>query len=148
MSTFDTFQDGWASHAFNSGAAWGNGVTDKISSTLDGFFGGDGADLTAGVDTSFFDSSQWADDVAKNGAATADNTGALKDSVDITNENLKYLRDAAETEAINRFTTAEIKVDMVNNNNVSSEMDIDGIIDHLSIGLQEAMEQAAEGVHE
>lgn len=147
MSTFDTFQDGWASDAFTSGAAWGDGVADKVSSTLDGFFG-DGTDLTAGVDTSFLDSSQWADGVAKNGAATADNTGALKDSVDITNENLKYLRDAAETEAINRYTTAEITVNQTNNNTINNDMDIDGVVDHLSGGVQEAMEQAAEGVHQ
>lgn len=31
MSTFDTFQDGWASDAFNSGAAWGDGVADAVS---------------------------------------------------------------------------------------------------------------------
>ena len=147
MSTFDTFQDGWASDAFTSGAAWGDGVADKVSSSLDGFFGG-GTDLTAGVDTGFLESSQWGDDVAKNGAATADNTGALKDSVDITNENLKYLRDAAEQDAVNRFTTAEIKVEMNNNNNINSGMDIDGFVGHLSTGVQEAMEQAAEGVHE
>lgn len=47
----------------------------------------------------------------------ADNTGSIKDSLDITEEDLKYLRDIAEQEAINRFTTAEITIEQTNNNN-------------------------------
>lgn len=31
FTTFDAFQDGWASNAFNAGAAWGDGVADKVS---------------------------------------------------------------------------------------------------------------------
>ena len=76
-----------------------------------------------------------------------DNTGAIADSVDISNENIKYLRDIAEKEAVNRFTTAEIKVDMTNNNNIASGVDLDGIITSLSDGLLEAMATTAEGVH-
>ena len=68
--------------------------------------------------------------------------------MDISNENLKYLRDAAEQEAINRFTTAEVKVEMTNNNNVSSDTDIDGMITKLANGVSEALETVAEGVHE
>ena len=68
--------------------------------------------------------------------------------MDITSDDLKYLRDIAETEAVNRFTTAEIRVEMTNNNNVSSDMDLDGIVNYLANGVNEAMERAAEGVHE
>ena len=80
-------------------------------------------------------------------AATADNTASLNDSVDISNENLKYLKDVAERDAINRFTTAQIKVNMNNNNNISNGMDLDGVINYLTAGVTEAMGQAAEGVH-
>jgi tape measure domain-containing protein len=148
MSTFDTFQDGWASDAFNAGASWGDGVADKVSNLFSG--GMDDIDLTGGIDTSFLDSSNMANSAAQtaaNTADTADTASAIADSVDISDENLKYLRDIAETEAINRFTTAEISVNMTNNNNVSSGMDIDGMVDNLSAGVLEAMEQAAEGVH-
>ena len=145
MSTFDTFQDGWAADAFNAGASWGDGVADKVS----GMFSMDNIDLTGGVDTSMLsnDFANNAAQTAANTADTADSAGKIADSVDISKENLKYLRDIAETEAINRFTTAEIEVTMNNNNNISSDMDIDGMVDHLSAGLLEAMEQAAEGVH-
>lgn len=145
MSTFDTFQDGWAADAFNAGASWGDGVADKVS----GMFSMDNIDLTGGVDTSMLsnDFANNAAQTAANTADTADSAGRIADSVDISKENLKYLRDIAETEAINRFTTAEIEVTMNNNNTVSSDMDVDGMVDHLSAGVLEAMEQAAEGVH-
>jgi orotate phosphoribosyltransferase-like protein len=74
------------------------------------------------------------------------NTSEIADNINVSNENLKYLRDLAEQEVVNRFTRAEIKVDMTNNNNISSGMDIDGIVEQLTIGVQEAMTVAAEGV--
>lgn len=146
MSTFDTFQDGWASDAFNAGAEWGDGVMDGLSNMLDF------SNLTDGIDTSNmftgggyegYDASQ----IPSNIADTAGNTAATADALDITDEDLKYLRDIAERDVINRFTTAEIKVDMTNNNTVSSDVDLDGMIDYLASGIQEAMEVAAEGVH-
>lgn len=146
MSTFDTFQDGWASDAFDAGASWGDGVADSVSNMFSGGGAGD-IDLTGGIDPSFLDSSNFAQNAGNGIADTADNTGKIADSVDISSENLKYLRDIAETEAINRFTTAEIQVTMNNNNNVSSDTDIDGMVDSLSAGVLEAMEAAAEGVH-
>lgn len=90
-----------------------------------------------------FDYSNMGNDLGK----IAGDTGSIKDSLDVTEEDLKYLRDLAEREVINRFTTAEIKIDMTNNNNINSETDLDGIINSLSEGLFETMEIAAEGVH-
>lgn len=78
----------------------------------------------------------------------ADDTGSMKNSLDCTEEDLKYLRDIAEQEVINRFTTAEIKIDMTNNNNINNNNDIDGIVSDLEEKLQEAMETAAEGVYD
>lgn len=81
-------------------------------------------------------------------ANTAENTARTADALDITNEDLKYLRDIADRDVINRFTTAEINVDFGGvNNNINNDMDLDGVIDYLASGVQEAMEQAAEGVH-
>lgn len=143
-STFETFGEGWAGDAFKAGAAWGDGVADKVSDKIDGL-----KDIGGGVDglgaTGTGASSPGS--VASNTGKTADNTGKMVDSVDISNENLKYMRDIAERDVINRFTTAEIKVDMQNNNNINNSMDIDGIVKQLTDGVTEAMEQAAEGVH-
>lgn len=145
MSTFDTFQDGWAADAFNAGASWGDGVADKVS----GMFSMDNIDLTGGVDTSMLsnDFANNAAQTAANTADTADSAGRIADSVDISKENLKYLRDIAEQEAVNRFTTAEITVSAPVTANVASNVDIDGMVDNLSAGVLEAMEAAAEGVH-
>ena len=79
--------------------------------------------------------------------AIGSDTANIEQALEITNENLKYLRDAAEQETINRFTTAEVRVEMTNNNNVSSTMDLDGVVDYMVTGVQEAMERVAEGVH-
>lgn len=78
----------------------------------------------------------------------AGNTGKIADSMDITEEDLKYLRDIAEQEAINRFTTAEITIEQTNNNNISSKMDLDGVISGLDDALGEAIDIITEGVHE
>ena len=75
-------------------------------------------------------------------------TGKISDSMEITEDDLKYLRDLAEQEVINRFTTAEIRIDMTNNNNINSETDLDGIVAYLEDALYETMEIAAEGVHD
>lgn len=80
-------------------------------------------------------------------AKTADNTGKMADSVNISDEDLKYLHDLAERETINRFTTAEIKVDMTNYNTVNGKQDIDGIVDYLANAVEEQMSISAEGVY-
>ena len=68
----------------------------------------------------------------------AEDTGAISNALEITQEDLKYLRDIAEQEAINRYTTAEIKIEQTNNNNISSEMDLDGIVACLEKAVDEA----------
>ncbi len=75
--------------------------------------------------------------------------GAIRDSLEISAEELKYLRDAAEQESINRFTTAEIKIDMSGmQNNINSDDDIDGFITKLTDSVNEAVDSTLEGVHE
>ena len=78
----------------------------------------------------------------------AGNTGKIADSMEITEEDLKYLRDIAEQEAVNRFTTAEITIEQTNHNTVSGKMDLDGIVSGLTDAANEAVDKIAEGVHE
>ena len=149
FTTFDAFQDGLASDAFNAGAAWGDGIADKVSNfSLSDVFGQ--ADIpNVGDYTSGFN-----DAIANSGVGDSignidDNTGKIKDSLDVTEEDLKYLRDIAEQEAINRFTTAEINVDMSGmQNTVNSGDDIDGFMTKLTDSVNEAVDNMTEGVHE
>ena len=79
----------------------------------------------------------------------ADDTGKIKDTLSDTDEDLKYLRDMAEMEVINRFTTAEVKVDMSGmQNNISNGMDLDGVTSALTDGIMEAIDVVTEGVHD
>ena len=119
-------------------AGYNWGANSKLSNLFD-----------SGVDNTDYQSLLDAAEGANQGAGdTAKNTGAMKDALDITEEDLKYMRDIAEQEVINRFTTAEIKVDMTNYNSVNSDLDIDGIVDTLAIKVEEQMNISAEGVHE
>jgi hypothetical protein len=69
----------------------------------------------------------------------------LKNGVEVSEENLQYLRDIADRETINRFTTAEIHVDMTNNNSITNTNDVDGIVTSLEIALEEKLNAVAEG---
>ena len=87
--------------------------------------------------------------LGEDGASIAENTGSVASSLKETNEDLKYMRDLAEQEAINRFTTAEVKIDMTGmTNRIDSNMDLDGVIYTFTEGFAEALAVAAEGVHE
>lgn len=78
----------------------------------------------------------------------AESAGSAASSLKGTTEDLKYMRDIAEQEAINRFTTAEVKIDMTGmTNRIDSNMDLDGVLNTFTEGFAEALEVAAEGVH-
>ncbi|MFB5692432.1 hypothetical protein ACE5OU_09145, partial [Clostridioides difficile] len=77
---------------------------------------------------------------------TAGNTAKMAKTMDKSQEDLKYLRDIAEQEVINRFTGVNIKIDMNNTNNINSEADVDGIVNVLTEKLNDAMVVSAEGI--
>lgn len=144
MSTFDTFQDGWAANAFASGAAWGDGVADKVS----GMFDFSALDSMGADSLDAFNLGNDLDSIYGNTGDIANNTAATADALDIAEEDLAYLRDIAEREAINRFTTAEIKVEQHNENHISKDADLDGIMDAWANDFAEKLEVSEEGVHE
>ena len=129
------------SEAYNKGYDFGQGVENRIKN----FFGGtkdDNSDNSGALG-----SYGAASDMAANVANIAGDTSSISDSLDVSEEDLKYLRDIAEQEAINRFTTAEIKVDMSGmSNTVHNTNDLDGIVDGLTTRVLEAMEVVKEGV--
>ena len=136
--------------AWNSGYSFGADIGSSMSSSIGEFFSGDipAVDIPAVSDTySLDDLTQGIGGIPAINDIV-DNTGGTKDALEVTNEDLKYLRDLAEQEVINRFTTAEIRVELGGVNNVVNQnMDLDGVIDYMVTGVQEAMERVAEGVH-
>lgn len=129
------YGDAWA-----AGNSLGRGIEDAVG----GLFNFDlGAAENYGADSTFA-----LDDISNNAALTAANTGATADALTATTEELEYLRDIAERDAINRFTTAEVKIDMTGmQNRIEGGADLDGVISALTDGFTEALLTAAEGVH-
>ena len=125
--------------AYKKGYAWGSGVESKISSAFD---------FSAGAFDDFVTDTGYAmDGIGSDTADIADSTGGMAKSLDVSNEQLQYLRDIAERDAINRFTTAEVNVYQQNENHISKDTDLDGVISQLTDGFAEALVTAAEGVH-
>lgn len=125
---------------FNTGYSVGSNLASGISDKLSGAFDSDsyGSDSYAtGVS-----------DIANNTGSTAGSAGNISDSLDKTNEELEWIRDIAEREVINRFTTAEVKVDFTGmTNQISNDMDLDGVISAFTGKFKESLQTAAQGVY-
>lgn len=136
------WSDNWQKNAFQAGAAWGDGIMDKAGSL---FNIGTMDDLMAQIPDV---PGSGLDGMGSDVADIADSTGSMAKSLEISGEELEYLRDIAEREAINRFTTAEVKIDLTGmTNKIEGTTDIDGVIRELTDGFTEALLTAAEGVH-
>lgn len=95
-----------------------------------------------------------AEDIADNTANTADNTGKgakdakrAADALDSTADDLAFLREAAEREAVNKYTTATIHIDVggVTAGDTGGN-DFDGVLRRLNDVLIESVENGAEAV--
>ncbi len=142
IKTYDVYQSGWAKDAYTAGAAWGDGVTSKIKNTI------------SSKATNIPSANNYPNALASSNAATAantadtaKNTAKTANTLSASSEDLKYLRDIADREYVNKFTTAQIKVEMINHNNVNNDMDLDGMAEHLRSKIEEEMNAAAEGEH-
>lgn len=171
--TFDKLQYGNMTDAFNSGYEWGENLADNVKNfDLMEALGielpdipteADYADMLeqmGGTDVPSYDEMDipGADELGgaaggsggsgKELSGIGDDVGDIKDSMDLSQEDLQYLRDIAAREAINRYTTAkvDVKIDGITNN-VNNEMDLDGVIDYIVAGTEEGMDKAANGVH-
>ena len=131
--------------AFDMGYEFGQGVEDTVGGLFD-FSAMDSLGAADGLDA--FNLGNTLDGIYGNTGDTAGNTAAMSDALDIAEEDLAYLRDIAEREAINRFTTAEIKVEQHNENHISKDADLDGIMDAWANDFAEKLEVSEEGVHE
>lgn len=151
MNTFDVFPKNWVNDAFNKGTEKGDELAGKMSNFLNGFgkipkeeeyTKGYGDDSTNNLGDTL-DKSGTGNKVAD----IANSAGNIENTLTATSEDLKYLRDIAERDTINRFTTAEISIVQTNNNKIASDMDLDGVVEGLTSAVDEAISNATEGVH-
>ena len=118
---------------------------ENMANQASGFFGG--GDIMDGLQVEGMETLEESmANTEANTGAVAGNTGAMSESVGRSSEEMSFLRQMAEREAINRFTTAQIRLEMVNHNDIKSPKDADGLITQLRTGLQGAMSSMAEGV--
>ena len=143
--------------AFNSGYDFGKGIDDSINSFLNPNGGSAGRDPQYGIDPNLYENNgQYLIDntgntmanTALNTGDTAENTARMADSLEASEEELKLIREIAERQAINKFTTAEVKIDMTGmTNKIESGEDIDGFLSQFTVKLEDALYATAEGVH-
>lgn len=131
--------------AFDMGYEFGQGVEDTVGGLFD-FSAMDSLGAADGLDA--FNLGNTLDGIYGNTGDTAGNTAAMSEALDIAEEDLAYMRDIAEREAINRFTTAEIRVEQQNTNYISQDTDLDGIMDAWANDFATKLDVSEEGVHE
>lgn len=129
--------------AWYAGYSLGEGIENAIANFNP--FGMDDSNIPSIGD--YYDQSGYGAELTGDVDELVENTGAMRDAMEITEEDLKYLRDIAEQEAVNRFTTAEIVIEQTNHNNVSGKMDLDGVVNGLTDAVYEAVDMIVEGVH-
>lgn len=150
------FEKGWSADAFNVGYDWANGIKDSINQWGSQWQNG----LGSGIDDiakkyginpdefkHLFDDKYVGTDYSDMLGDIAGSTGDIADNMELSREDLDYLRDIAEMEWKQQFTTAEIKIDMTNNNMINDASDLDGIFDHFSEKLLEEMDSSGLGIH-
>ncbi len=154
----NAFEGDWAGKAFKAGAKSGDGLAEGIAGALGGGF--DPSKIMDDLNMDDLGASipdygslggtagNVGDNIAGNTGKTAGNTADIAKAVNVSNENLEYIRDLAKKDAINRFTTAQISVNLGGvTNNVSGDTDLDGVVSYLARGVTEAISKIEEGVH-
>ena len=132
------------SAAFDLGYKFGEGVED----TIGGLFKTPTLDEMGLDSLDAFELGNTLDGVYGNTGDTAANTAAAADTLDYMDEDLAWMKDIAEREAINRYTTAEITVEQHNENHISKDTDLDGVMEAFCFDFAEKLDVSAEGVHE
>lgn len=126
----------WAySDAYDWGYEKGEAIENKISDFFNGAGGLNLDEIASGIG-----------DLGDYSAATADNTGKVADSLEVTEDNLAWIKDIAEREIIDRTVFRDIRIDMGGVQNVvNNNADLDAVGQYLADTIAEQMAISAEG---
>lgn len=116
-------------NAYGKGVAFTNKMTSKLV-----------------VDTNNNDLTDMLNKISNSTASTANSASSISDSVATTSENIEYLKDMAEEQIINRYTNS-VNVEMINHNNINSDLDIDDVTEHLRSTIEQGLNSNAGGNH-
>ena len=115
--------------AYGKGLAFANKMTSKLV-----------------VDKNNNDLADLLNKISNSTASTANSASSISDSVATTSENIEYLKDMAEEQIINRYTNS-VNVEMINHNNINSDLDIDDVTEHLRSTIEQGLNSNAGGNH-
>ena len=77
-----------------------------------------------------------------------ENVNHINDTVDIASEDLRYIRDIADQEAINKFTSKLLQPQInVSFGEVKETVDVDKIIERITTGLDESLNNSSDLLH-
>lgn len=147
FETDDVFSSDFVLDSYNSGYKFGEGLSNKVKGTLDDFTNFDFTKDQNVDKAKDFTSKLEKGKLGSNAAVTAKNTDKMSKSLAVTAENIKYLRDFATEKSINRYTSTTVRVEMHNQNTISSDQDIDGVVNRLKSRIQEEFDSSGEGAH-
>ena len=85
------------------------------------------------------------ENIGDNTAKTAENTGKLVAAAEMTDEEIRNLRDVANREAVMSWQQTHLDVTIQNDNNISNDVDIDGMTSNIVQGLRRAFSVVPEG---
>lgn len=145
------------SSAWSAGTAKGADIQD----TINGFFGDIGDKFNFDYKAPGAADTPWLNptinpsgftpgalgDVADDAAKTAKNTDKIADSMELTEQDLAYLRKVAEMEWKKEFTTASVVINMENNNVINNESDLDGLVQKIADVMETELSIVADGVY-
>ena len=83
---------------------------------------------------------------SKAGRETANNTKRVADAVEMTADEIKELRESAVQSALNQFSQSHVVVNVDMDNQISNDMDLDGVTSKLLDGIRSAVGMNREGV--
>lgn len=87
-------------------------------------------------------------DIKTNTKKGAKHAKRAADSLDLLEEEVKDMKDYATQEQINKYTNARVTIEVGGiSNNISNDVDVDGVIGKLTEALQDSMASSAEAVY-
>ncbi len=87
------------------------------------------------------------ENILKNTQNMSKDTSSINDSLQMDKEDLEFLRTVANIKYGDKYIMPQVNVEMVNHNNIQSEIDLDGFFDRKVDEMTTILQTSAEGVH-